>query len=342
MESCSWCNYSPSFLLLCACLQFKSSWKLVSTALSDPKKNSSPNAHPNLEGFLNDPEVLQLLARPYNPYSFNKNQTKTSFETKTAAINVTPTSKGLYDIGEIKEDALWLSKEAQIDEVSALRLVVLEYQGRSSAQLLCDFGEEEAACIQEAAGNGPESLAMVPTAAVSSGNVDKFNSQGSRRIRALRLFLSERRYLLKCAASLLQTGLDQHMDAADGTGQAGNRSRTWVDQMGTKVCESIRESGRSMQEFLMDSIRSLKMSFAGLENGSGWFAQDGGHEVLEIDWLGNKIIEAVHTMEIVFSILDFQRSIPSSDSVLEWFRFVMTFGFFDEFNSVCPLIRKHL
>ena len=85
----------------------------------------------HLESFFSDTQVQKLLARPFHPFSFTQSNTKAAFETKTAAINVAPTSNCEYDINKIKEDALWLSKEAQIDEVSALRIIVLEYQSRA-------------------------------------------------------------------------------------------------------------------------------------------------------------------------------------------------------------------
>jgi nuclear pore complex protein Nup188 len=317
-----------------------SSWKTLFTVLSSPEKFGRQNPHPALESFLSDPFVLQLLAQPYSPYSSSKTQAKSSFETKTAAINITPTTKGRYDISEIKEDALWLSKEAEIDELSALRLVVLEYQSRSPAQLLCDFSEEEALSLQEAAGNGPETLSMVPIATLSSGKPEAFHSQDSRRIRILHLYLAERQYLVKCTASLLQAGLDSirnngEGESADGTSSRQEDKRRWVEDIGGRVLKTVRQGGKTIQQFLINSIGSLKASFGGLDKGSGWFKQQGGQEDLEIEWLRSALIEAVHTMEIIFSVLDFQNSLPSSESVTEWFKFVATFGFFDQFNSVC-------
>lgn len=330
---------SSNGLVLTLC----SSWKTVFTSLSKHDELLHSSCHPRLEQFLNDPYVLQLLARPYNPYSFSTTQAKSSFETKTAAINITPTTKGRYSISEIKEDALWLSKEAQVDELSALRLMTLEFQNRSAAQLVCNFTEEESASLQEAGGNGPEALSLIAIGTLSSGNLSTFDSQDSRRIRALRLYISERQYLLKCTGILLQAGLNQKWDAEQGSSDnsardgASNIQERWMDSIGKNVFESIRQTSESVQGFLIYSIRSIKMSFTGLDKGSGWLMEHDGKEELEIDWLGSKIIEAVHTMEIIFSIVDSQDSIPSSDSVLEWFRFVATYGFFDEFNSVCLL-----
>ena len=53
----------------------------------------------------------------------------------------------------MKEDALWLSEKAQIDETSALRVVVEECQSRAAARLSAPFSEDELTNIREAAGN---------------------------------------------------------------------------------------------------------------------------------------------------------------------------------------------
>jgi nuclear pore complex protein Nup188 len=53
----------------------------------------------------------------------------------------------------VKEDALWLSEKAQIDETAALRVAVEECQSRAAARLITLFSEEELASIRETAGN---------------------------------------------------------------------------------------------------------------------------------------------------------------------------------------------
>jgi nuclear pore complex protein Nup188 len=290
--------------------------------------------------------VLQLLGRPHNPYSYTPNTpTKSTFETKTAAINVTPTTKKDYEITEIKEDSLWLSKEAEIDEISALRLVVLEYQTRSAAQLQSDFSDEERIFLQEAAGNGSVELSStLPRTKLAGPDSDEravdFDSKDIRRVRALRLYLSERRYLLKCAGLFLQAALDQQNNPVEETerDQGGESNVSWIRHVGADFLVSLEKASRSMHDCLIDSIRSLRDKFKGLDKGSGWLKQEGSREDLEIDWLCNIVVEAVNTMEIIFRILDKQNCIPSSEAVLDWFRFVSTYGFFDQFEHVCGYI----
>jgi nuclear pore complex protein Nup188 len=321
-----------------------SSWRTVFIALSKP--DDFNRDHSNLEDFLSEPYVLQLLGRPYNPFSYTpKTPTKSTFETKTAAINVTPTTKKDYDIAEIKEDALWLSKEAEIDEVSALRLVVLEYQTRSAAKLQSDFSDEERIFLQEAAENGSAELSgTLPRTKLAGAVSDElgvnFDSKDIRRVRVLRLYLSERRYLLKSAGLFFQAALDQQNDPVEEAEQngVGESGAGWVHHVGADLLASLEKAGRSMHDCLIDSIRALRDKFKRLDRGSGWLKQEGSREDLEIDWLCNIVIEAVSTMEITIRILDKQNHIPSSEAVLDWFRFVSTYGFFDQFEHVCRYI----
>jgi nuclear pore complex protein Nup188 len=160
-------------------------------------------------------------------------------------------------------------------------------------------------------------------------------------VRALRLYLLERRYLLKCAGIFLQAALDQqkNVNGISEKGKGGNEETPWIRRVGQDLLATLEKAERGMRECLLDSIRSLKAKFSSLENGSGWFKEEGGREDLEIEWLSNNIVEAVHTMEIIFQIVDNQGLIPSSEVVLEWFRFVSMFGFFDQFETVSQFER---
>ena len=109
------------------------SWKTTYVALSqlNPEADNT-----SLRRHLTDPQTIYLLARSTSPYSAPTLQTKSTFDTKTSSVHVPPSGNPRYDIGQIKEDTLWLSKETKIDEVSALRIAVLEWQTRPAVQLL--------------------------------------------------------------------------------------------------------------------------------------------------------------------------------------------------------------
>ena len=124
-------------------------WDIAYRALCEPETASRSGA---LRDFLTANENVEILSRPWKPFADPSQQEKSKFESKTAPISVTPAQNHNYNLNEIKEYSLWLSKEAQISEYAALQLVAQEWQSRPTVQLLSGLTEEEALSVQDAAG----------------------------------------------------------------------------------------------------------------------------------------------------------------------------------------------
>jgi nuclear pore complex protein Nup188 len=287
-----------------------------------------------IERFLSSPDVLELLSHPFKAFPKPSQQTKSAFETKTSAINVTPSPTARYDIKEIKEDALWLSKEAGIDEVSALRVVVVEWQTRTNAQLLDPFSTEELLGIQDAAGHSQSSLpvALLSQGADSKALGEAFDSSDSRRLRILYTYLSESRHLLKCINILLQKSvLEQRQSSENGKGKTREDAVRILIEIGQSLARSA--PGES-QEFLLECIEGVEASIKKVDSGSGWYKEVGGREEVELEWVNSQITEATLIMEIIFQTIDISEAIASSVTVLSWLRLTTSYNFFDGFDSV--------
>jgi nuclear pore complex protein Nup188 len=293
---------------------------------------STTDNNSTIEKFLSGPKVLELLLNPLKAFPQPSPQSKSAFETKTSAINVTPSSSARYDIKEIKEDALWLSKEAAIDELSALRVVIIEWQTRTSTQLLDTFSNEELAGIQDAAGQSQSSL---PVALLSQGVdsktlEDSYISSESRRLRILYTYLSESRHLLKCVAILLQKSLP------------GQKMRGWKGKGPVSETQTLAEIGQTLarstaaesQEFLLECIEGVEINMKKIVSGSGWYKEDGGREEVELEWINCQIAEATLRMEIIFQTIDISETIASSTTVLAWLNLTAKYSFFDGFATV--------
>ncbi|KAI9823239.1 MAG: hypothetical protein M1819_001374 [Sarea resinae] len=322
------------------------SWKTVLTGLSDRKYVANST---NLRRFLSDQEVVRLLSRPFDTFRSPTSQTKSSFETRTAAINVTPTTQGHYDIKEIKDDSLWLSKESGIDEVSALRIAILEWQTRPAIQLLSGFSEEESATVQSAAGGAslgssiflPSSSILSATTTTQGTDPTAFNSTESRRVRLLRQYLSERRYVLRVSELLIRAGLSpQFADVRSPSANNDERhSRDWIQELGkaaVKACGVGAEPRKDKKEYLVELVEALQARISNLENGSGWFADEGGKSEIEDRWGRNQIVEMMHIMQLVFIFLDHSTTLPSSGVVLSWLRLMSKYNFFEQFEPLYP------
>ncbi|KAH8820040.1 nucleoporin-like protein [Xylogone sp. PMI_703] len=313
------------------------SWKAVFHAIKgiDALGPENPNT---VDGFLCDPETLDILAQPFNAFPKPSSQSKSAFERKTSAINVTPSSKAKFDIKEIKDDAQWLSKEADISEISALRVVIEECQSRPYAKLRGRFSEEELISIQEAAGDNKASH-VLPLSLLSSGldvqtiKAD-FDSLDSRRARIVATYFSERRYILKCLETLLQRHLYRTAPQNERESRMG-LDVFWIENIGERLWKKLSIS----DEFLLNCVKHIRSCVESITAGSGIYKGEGGREDLEMDWTGTQLAEATHAIEIVFQVVDTSTDIQSSAVVLEWFQLVSQFGFFNDFAMPDPSIQ---
>jgi nuclear pore complex protein Nup188 len=289
---------------------------------------------------LSEQTVHNLLTRPFEPFTLSVGKdTKADFETRLSAAN--SGSNNGYNIQEIKEDALWLSNETQIDEVSALRIVVLEYQSRPEAQLRNNFSVEEGASLQAAAGDiNTESSnllqsALKSTALAFTGN--EASEQEKRRLRSVHIYLSERQNLLACSKLLYHIGFRR----TEQKGKGVATTPQWIDRISE---EFVRNQDESPERYVHYIIVQVQRLFASLEKGSsGWFKSIGGREDVEAEWANMRLAEITHALEILLVVLDRRRfDTRSGDNVRSWFQLAMSIGFFEGQSSPDPTFQHSI
>lgn len=328
-ESC--CRETDS-LLLRFTLPSRS-WKLLASALADTSRDRLTSA--SVSAFLRDEYVNNLIQNPTKTFTTPSAQTKADFETKTAAINVVPAPNDQYDLAVIKEDALWLSKAANIDEVAALRIVVLEFQSRARSHLTGPLSTQDVTNIQEAAGvsdaQASSILALLNVSAVADAEATwaEFEKESSRRQRLLATYLSERRSFLS-AADLLITFLYY--------------SPTLLPQEVETLRGAITLDASAREELLpkyMSYLQdSVERSFAIPVTFPPPFVTD----QLEVDWIRTAYAEATHAMSLIFQILDLHGdTFVALDIVTQWYKFVDEFEFVEglvgvSFSSIEEMI----
>ncbi|KMQ81421.1 pom34-binding nucleoporin component, partial [Lasius niger] len=134
-------NYLPS---LEQCL----SWRHVSTALSDDSGRRQTS--PSVASFLADEYVHTLLKAPATAFAPPDEATSKDFEAKTAVVNVSAALTDTCDAETIKKDAQWLSTNAKVNLVAALRIAVIEIQSRASRHLMGPLSSQDITNLQEA------------------------------------------------------------------------------------------------------------------------------------------------------------------------------------------------
>ncbi len=276
---------------------------------------------------MSDKHTTQLLVRPFSAFASPNAQSKSAFETGTAAIHVTPSNKWNGDLDQLKGDALWLSKSVQVDEVSALRIAVIEWQSRPAEQLRCGLSGEEALGAQVAVNpDASASVMLAPPSPTATG----FHDEAGRRTRLVKLYLSERRHHSKVLEILVRAGLSD-VTPTDAKGKGKAKSTTWVDAVG-KTILNARCSGDSSatgtESFLVECIDFLQSRSQHLIPSNGAFDDDFLVD-LETERRTCVILEMIHVMQLIFCLVDSSQEVLSSTTVLAWLRFVGSNKFFD-------------
>ena len=311
------------------------SWKNTYFVLSQLDDGAECAA---LKSYLADPQTVQVLAHAFSPFQQPSPQSKSTFETKTSAINATPSPHAHYDIKELQEDTLWLSKETNIDEVSALRIALLEWQTRSCAQLLQgDFEEQvsyqdggRSASIFQPSPFDPGSSFLLKSQEKSS--LIPFEETGLRRRRLLETYLSERRCILKCSEFITFTALfkpDRSSLDPEGTKREGP---WWLRTVGANILSSWKLDDAAQgdrKDLILQAVDALRARLEALTRGSGWFQDEGVQEDIELAWMRNQILETIHIMQICLNLLCSSTELMESSVALSWFRLMRDCEFYD-------------
>lgn len=295
-----------------------------------------------MSAFLRDGYVHQLLREPTKTFEPPTNQTKLDFETKTGAINVVPSPNDPYDLDTIKNDSRWLSKNVNINEVAALRIVLVEYQSRPHSHLTGPLSTQDVANIQEAAGVGDAqasailALMNVTTAVDAESTWAEFESEAMRRQRILATYLSERRCFLGAvdalATFLLHSRSSIHPEL-DSLRRAILKDALAFDEAARHPDESRLHALAPAYIGILDGC--VKRAQAVPESLDQQFQT----EQLDVDWVRTALTEAIHAMSLAFQILDLQSSkFASPEIVNQWFTLMEAYEFFEPVVGVRTLI----
>jgi len=271
-------------------------------------------------------------------------QTKSDFETKTAAINVTPTPNGKYDIKTIKEDALWLSKTVSLNEIAALRIVVVEFQSRAQSFLTGPLSTQDVVNIQDSAGTtGSQAtsiLASIDMSSVADAEdlSKRFEEEGSRRQRFVTIYLLERRCFMTSAdyiTNILTREVqekryrfneDSYVALSDGVvrGMIGPGAPRTLDALSflsllSTYLEYVPSCIQRGSQPLDSTIQDSKLRT----------------EENELDWVETCLTEAVHALALIFQLLDLSSRLLSTSPIISgWFKFMDEVRFLDDLPEV--------
>lgn len=296
----------------------------------------------SLHAFLSHPESIRLLSNALNPFLSPSTKSKSDFESKTSAIHSETTAQASYDLKEIKADALWLSGKAGIDEITALRIAVLEWQNRPAARLLTRFSEEEATSLQNAAGVdnlctslvGADFTEILRQKTGSESDVSEQASEESRRLRLRNLYISERSHAIKTSRKLLTLSLyNGHQDEPTLRRERGNDRRDSLRKLGETIF-SNKFGGEGWRQFLQDCINAVRGRLTALEGDGGWLGAAESSEEVEDTWRTISVEEIVHILQMLFLQLQASSEIPPAGLLISWLRLMADYSFLESLQVV--------
>ncbi|KAL2124006.1 hypothetical protein VTJ04DRAFT_371 [Mycothermus thermophilus] len=307
------------------------SWRIVASALEDLANDRLASSA--VSAFLRDAYVHQLLKDPSVVFEPPTSQSKLDFETKTGAINVVPSPNDPYDLDTIKNDAKWLSKTLDINEVAALRVVLIEFQSRAHSHLTGPMSTQDLANIQEAAGVGDAQASAVLALVNVAGATDPesawadFETETRRRQRLIATYLCERRSFVAVADALLAFLLHSRLS---GIGPGLNQLRTDILRDAFAFLETADVPDTTRLDALAPTyMRTLEDCFRRTQT-LPESLRDLLSDQLQVDWIRTAAAEAVHAMSLIFQILDLGASIFAPPAlVTQWFEIMDTCEFFE-------------
>ncbi|PGH34841.1 nuclear pore complex protein [[Emmonsia] crescens] len=314
-------------------ISWKSAFLRLANAKADVEETDS------LYKFLSCPESLRILSNPFNPFTTPNERSKADFQSKTAAIHVPTTPRGPWDLNEIKSDATWLSKRTQIDEISALRIVVYERQNRPGNELLSEFSEEETTSLQDAIGlgslsqstRGAQATEILKYKGETSLEPSGFSGEELRHLKLFQLYLSEKQHILKLSQRLLCVALRRRAPGSHDF----HAKKSQVSHVETKLEELGKhifglQSGKGLDAVsLKQCIEAVRTRISNLEAGSGWLLPDEPNVEIELVWQTNVLEELNQILQFLVLQLQLSKTIPSAELLLSWLRLMAEYDFLE-------------
>ncbi|OWY42559.1 nucleoporin (Nup184) [Alternaria alternata] len=311
-------------------------WDIAYRALCDPETASKSEA---LRAFLTSTDNKDILSHPWKPFADPSSQEKSKFETNTAPIKITPPQSEHYNVEEIKEDSLWLAKEAQISEYAALQLVVQEWQGRPTAQLLSGLTEEEALSVQEAAGMGnlgastfvPNSSILASPLASKTAHLD---AKDQRRLHILDVYHSTCASIIRISQLLVSWGCASNLRSQTIYGNDYlSIGAGWIEELGQAIAAA--QDGPTGGKALDECLKAFSKRCDSLDTGYGWNVDDSILEAASERWVVAQTTEMLHILHLALVHADLvAKDFLPAATIEDWLKAFSFRGFFREFPAV--------
>ena len=300
-------------------------WTSVYTALSD---FSSATQNNTLESFVSDDETRNTLARPFTPFQQASSQTRSLFDSKTAQINVSQSPNNDYNLQQLKDDSLWISKELGIDEVSALRCAAVEWQQRPADLLLGKIQSRSDGQDFTQSYLG-KSRAAQPDTENKAG--PDFEDTELRCQRLIKICLEERSAAIACSALLIS-------HAASSTSRKSGNEATWVDTEADRVFRAAASETSKLSRCIQ-AVTKVATNLEGSEYQPNALKE---RPELTLTYYDAVISDLVNAVRVILAQVFAADSAVSPADARDWFKLMQNFAFFDGISPMTSAQNVHI
>lgn len=268
--------------------------------------------------------TLKRWLQPLEPASDAvRKEAKTSFDTRTSAASFSHT-----DAAEIKEHSLWLANEAGLDEVTALRIAVLEKLERPTAQLLQDFSDEETRSLQDAASSstlGTSTLRFDSTLRSTEELLPSiFDLKTSKNLRLVQLYLDERLHVVKIGDLLRRL----HVNGV-GHRLGQEPAPSWLVQVARRIADNTSVEKQDWLELCKTITAAAELRVANL-------APEIDDPKIAESWIWTHLCELNAILQYFYYAAQANGNLPDAPAIMAWFNFVAPKEFFRAFAPANP------
>lgn len=234
-----------------------------------------------------------------------------------------------------------MSKEAQISEYAALKLVVQEWQSRPTIQLLSGLTEEEALSVQEAAGIASLGAStFVPNSSILTAPLisksSQFDTQDQRRLRIVDIYHSTCASIIRISQLLISWGSATYLRSQTIYGSDYLTIGVgWIEELGQTITATQNGPGAKA---LDECLRAVQKRCDALEGGYSWNVAESIVEAASEKWVTAQTTELLHILHLalVHADLVVKGFIPAA-TIEDWLTTFMTRSFFREFPAVSDM-----
>ena len=269
---------------------------------------------------------MKILTSQLDPDTSSSLAAKNEVETRFASLQGSDIQSGTYNIEQFKEDVVWLSRHGKVDEVAALRIVLLEWQNRAVARLLSDSGDQPASAFNS-------SRRPIQAAESGSETQDDFVSETRRHLRLLYLLLAEKEAILAVSVQLSAAGTYPE-------NQLTQETVPWMTSLHQAITEASAHRKKTMpdapvQEYVPRCVNAIQACLIKFENGSGWTLEHADTSDLEEAFRTSQLVNVANLLRLLFTHTLANSTPDTPASVQGWFSHVNEYGFFTQLRPVC-------